>query len=151
MEADCETPFLMEDNKFSKRSKEYKEIIEPSGFILRLIVFLLVVLLLIFYCLSKVEYENVFLHNKIDLIKIKQLKKCSGPNCSETECPIKGERAKKFRFEDFECYQFIEQNKTNTITLLEDVTESERMPRPDSIFFIETSCKKNSLIHLNPR
>lgn len=80
---------------------------------------------------------------------------CPIKNCSKVENgkveSTKGEKIeKKIKFEDFECFQFTKKNKTK-ITLLEDVMDSSRKPRPDSINFVETSCSKDGLIHLTPR
>lgn len=49
------------------------------------------------------------------------------------------------------CFQFTDQNP-GSIVFFEDVMQSKKQPTPGkSIFFHETSCTKDGLIHLNAR
>lgn len=85
----------------------------------------IILILLVFICVNLKEKED-------------------SPDCPNTE-------PKKFKYENFECYQF-PKNVTTPIKLLEDVTDSARKPRKGkTMFFIETSCSKNGLINLNSR
>lgn len=69
--------------------------------------------------------------------------------CSKAAtCPTP---AKKFNYIDFECFQFTKKNQT-PIDFLEDVQLSKREPQKgNTIFFLETSCANDGLLHLTPR
>lgn len=58
---------------------------------------------------------------------------------------------KRIKFEEFACYQSAK-NIEIPVELLEDILESEKQPsKGKAIFFIETSCARDGLIHLTPR